>query len=242
MRTHRLYTPQELKPDATVTIEGDAARYLTSVLRLAAGADLVLFNGDGNDYPCRMTAAGRNAVRFEVLDCRSNPATSPIHITLTQALGRGERMDYCLQKATELGVNVVQLLITERVELKLAGQRLDRRLAHWRAVIVSACEQSGRATVPELHPPVDIRQWLQGNAVGDRLVLDPRAAAPLSRIELGPGVDLAVGPEGGFSEDELALMVNSGVVPVRLGPRTLRTETAGPAAIAVVQAKAGDFA
>lgn len=239
MRNHRLYSDQPLEAGAEVTLGEKPAHYLTRVLRLAAGAEIVLFNGDGSDYRCRLTAFDRGTAKVEVLERRPNAAQSPLNITLSQALSRGERMDYCLQKATEFGVAAVQLLRTERVELKLSGERLKKRMAHWRGIMQSASEQCGRATVPELRAPIDLLEWIA--VPGRRLVLDAGAERSLPQVELADAVDIAVGPEGGFSEAELAAMEGKGVVAVRLGPRILRTETAGPAAIAILQSMAGDL-
>jgi 16S rRNA (uracil1498-N3)-methyltransferase len=186
-----------------------------------------------------LVRVGREQLGVQVLERTSNSRESPLRITLVQAMSRGERMDYCLQKATELGVTAIQLLLSERVELKLTDERLAKRLTHWRGVMESACEQSGRARVPDLRPPIGLEAWLEGP--GQRWVLDADAATSLRRMDPGQGIDLAVGPEGGFTESELSLMTGSGVVAVRLGPRTLRTETAGPAAVAVLQSMAGDW-
>ncbi len=239
MRTHRLFTPEPLTEGETVSLVGNPAHYLSRVLRLPEGTEIILFNGDGNDYLCRLDDFGRGEVRAQVLERQRNRTRSPLDITLCQAVSRGERMDYTLQKATELGVNAVQLLLSDRVEVKLDSRRLEKRLAHWRGVVESASEQCGRATVPELRAPIDLHSWLAGS--GMRLVLDEQASRSLAGLELERTVGLAVGPEGGFSERELQTMNARGVLAVRLGPRTLRTETAGPAAIAVLQAIAGDF-
>lgn len=239
MRLSRLFIAEPLKVGADVALGEKHAHYLKRVLRIAAGAEIVLFNGDGNDYRCRISGFGRGAARAEVLDARSNAADSPLRVTLSQALSRGERMDYCLQKATELGVSVVQLLLSERVELRLPGERLDKRLAHWRGVMISASEQCGRATVPELRAPIELHEWAA--LPGRRFVLDADAGLPLSRAEFNDEVDLAVGPEGGFSDAERDALARGGVTAVRLGPRVLRTETAGPAAIAVLQSISGDM-
>lgn len=239
MRTHRLFTSEPLTEGETVSLVGKPAHYLSRVLRLPEGTEIVLFNGDGNDYLCRLNDFGRGEVRAQVLERQQNRAQSPLDITLCQAVSRGERMDYTLQKTTELGVNAVQLLLSDRVEVKLDSRRLEKRLAHWRGVVESASEQCGRATVPELRAPIDLHTWLAGS--GMRLVLDDGGAQALSAVELADRVEIAVGPEGGFSEAELGAMKASGVLPVRLGPRIMRTETAGPAAIAVLQAIAGDF-
>lgn len=239
MRTHRLFTPEPLTEGETVSLVGNPAHYLSRVLRLPEGTEIIVFNGDGNDYLCRLDDFGRGEVRAQVLERQRNRTRSPLDITLCQAVSRGERMDYTLQKATELGVNAVQLLLSERVEVKLDSRRLEKRLAHWRGVVESASEQCGRATVPELRAPIDLHTWLAGS--GMRLVLDDGGAQALGAVELADRVEIAVGPEGGFTEAELDAMKAGGVLAVRLGPRIMRTETAGPAAIAVLQAIAGDF-
>ena len=232
-----MYLPGAMRVGEQLTLPDASAHYLARVLRLAAGAEVVLFNGDGHDYRCRLESAGKGTVA--VLEQRENRADSALRITLSQALSRGDRMDYCLQKATELGVHAVQLLLSERVELKLSGSRLEKRMAHWRGVMQSASEQCGRATVPELLSPIRLEAWL--SAGGTRLVLDADARTPLSAVGVSDTVDIAVGPEGGFSDAERSTMQAAGVQAVRLGPRVLRTETAGPAAIAVLQSMAGDF-
>lgn len=239
MRTHRVYTASSLEEGGDISLGGQAGHYLSRVLRLSVGAELVLFNGDGHDYVCRLSGLSAGEARVKVVERRSNHAESPLAITLCQALSRGERMDYSLQKATELGVAAVQLMLSERVEVKLDGKRLEKRLDHWRGVMQSACGQSGRAVVPELRAPIGLRDWLQG--AGTRLVLDADAERPLVSVVPEMSVEIAVGPEGGFSDNELASMKAAGVQAVRLGPRILRTESAGPAAIAVLQATAGDF-
>ena len=245
MREHRLFAPLQLRVGDQIALGEKATHYLSKVLRLREGTEIVLFNGDGKDYRCKLTGFGRQQVAAQVLECTPNAAESPLRVTLVQALSRGERMDYCLQKATELGVSAVQLLLSERVELKLAGSRLEKRMAHWRGVVESACEQSGRARLPELLPPLGIETWLDGSGqevVMQRLVLDAGAVMTLGQLKPCQSFELAVGPEGGFTDAELSLMGSSGVVGVRLGPRTLRTETAGPAALAVLQSMFGDWA
>lgn len=239
MRTHRLYTPERLSVGAEIRLEGKAAHYLSRVLRLTRDDELILFNGDGHDYRGKLADFRRDFVVVHVSESLANDTASPLRITLVQAMSRGDRMDYTLQKATELGVWAVQLLESERVELKLSGARLEKRLEHWHGVIRAACEQSGRATMPELNPPVTLAGWTEGPGV--KLVLDAGGEQSLGDLKHGEEISIAVGPEGGFSEPELELMSRRDVLAVRMGPRILRTETAGPAAIAVLQSLAGDF-
>ena len=239
MRTTRTYCNQPLEAGVALLLEGHAAHHLSRVLRLTAGDTVELFNGDGCDYVARLTLCSKGAVRAEVLERRENHRESPLEITLVQAVSRGDRMDQCIQKSTELGVARVQLALSERVEVKLRGERLNKRLAHWQGVITSACEQCGRATLPELAAPIHISDW---KPAGMAMVLDPQADKALPGNRPEGAVEIAVGPEGGFTEREISAMVEHGAIAMRLGPRTLRTETAGPAAIAAFQAMWGDFA
>jgi 16S rRNA (uracil1498-N3)-methyltransferase len=215
------------------------------VLRVGAGQEVVLFNGDGHDYAAVVLRPARAGMTLRVARRMPGIPEPALSITVVQALTRGERMDQTLQKCTELGGAAFQLLNTERVEVRLRGDRLDKRMAHWRGVLVSACEQCGRSRVPDLAPPVSLDAWLGAAGADARLVLDPGADCSLAQRAAGFGasasVELAIGPEGGFSEREICLMRDHGVRAARLGPRVLRTETAGPAAVAVLLALAGDL-
>jgi 16S rRNA (uracil1498-N3)-methyltransferase len=241
MRISRLHTDKALEPGTRLALDSKTTHYLARVLKLGPGSPLVLFNGDGSDYAVEIVSIGRTTAEV-VINTRLPATTEPeLHITLVQALSRGERMDYTLQKATELGVACVQPVITERVEVRLDEKRLQKRMLHWRGVITSACEQSGRATIPRLFLPLPLDAWSSGETSALRLVLEPGADRLLSAQTFSRGaVELLIGPEGGLSEAELARMKAAAVRAVSLGPRILRTETAGPAAIAVLQALAGD--
>jgi 16S rRNA (uracil1498-N3)-methyltransferase len=241
VRLHRIHTALDLEPDREVRLADDRAHYLGRVLRVAAGQPLVLFNGDGHDYAAEIIGVERDTVAIAVRSRLPARRESPLPITVAQAVSRGERMDQTLQKCTELGVTAFRLLLSERVEVRLGGPRLAKRLAHWRSVVVAACEQSGRARVPELEAPCALDEWLAEPATAPRLVLAPDAEQRLAAAPVAGGVELAVGPEGGFSDAELRRMAAHGVAPVALGPRVLRTETAAPAAVAVLQALHGDL-
>lgn len=242
MRNTRLYTPQTLDTGGEVELTGPPSHYLARVLRLSVGDELRLFNGDGFDYRGQLIAIRKQSITIKVGD-RLEPANeSPLQITLVQAISRGERMDYCLQKATELGVNTFCLLNSSRVEVRLNENRLSKRMAHWQAVVQSACEQCGRARVPKVNAPVSLPEWLRRSEGQTRLVLDPLADARLSSYAVKtPGLSIVIGPEGGFSNEEMQLFALQSVDSVSLGPRVLRTETAGPAAIAILQSMAGDL-
>ena len=241
MRIHRVHTHQKLEPGQEVAITEAAAHYLTRVLRISAGQTIVLFNGDGHDYVADVIRPGKKEVVLSIASRLPATGESELDITVVQAISRGERMDQTLQKCTELGARAFQPLFTERVEVRLRPERQEKRLVHWQAVVISACEQSGRAVVPEVRRPMEFGEWLYRPEPGFRLVLAPGADDSLAEIQLQSPLELAIGPEGGFSEIELGLMDNQSVKRVSLGPRILRTETAGPAAVAVMQASAGDF-
>ena len=245
MRIHRIHTAQVLRPDCEVLLEESSSHYLSRVLRVGAGDAVVLFNGDGHDYAAEVLSPARRQMRVRVDSRLPGLAEPPVAITVVQALSRGERMDQTLQKCTELGAAAFQLLLSERVEVRLGADKLDKRMEHWRGVVVAACEQCGRARVPVLAPPVALDEWLEADTEAVRLVLDPGADRSLAQwaVDSGatPSVHLAIGPEGGFSEAELGRLRAAGVEGVSMGPRTLRTETAAPAAVAVLQALLGDL-
>ncbi len=243
MRTNRLYTAANLEPDQQISVTGNRVHYIQRVLRMAEGDGLVLFNGDGWDYASTIVSLARQQVVLQVSAQLPAVPESSLQICLVQAVARGERMDMSLQKATELGVHEIQPLLSERVEVKLSGERLVKRMQHWHGVIVSACEQSGRARLPQLQQPVTLADWLTTDRTAQCRVLQPGAEKSLlADLSADQPVALLIGPEGGFSHTEILLMQASGVRPVRFGRRILRTETAGPAAIAAVQASLGDMA
>ena len=222
-------------------MQNAAAHYLVRVLRVVPGQPLVLFNGDSSDYASEVIKPGKREVLIRIRSRLPARPESPLQITLAQALSRGERMDQTLQKSTELGVAAFQPLNTERVEVRIKPDRLDKRMEHWRSVVISGCEQCGRAIVPPVFKPLNLADWLGRETGTARIVLEPEAETALTNIKLNDKVELLIGPEGGFSEPELALMRLHGVQPANLGPRILRTETAGPAAIAILQSLAGDL-
>jgi 16S rRNA (uracil1498-N3)-methyltransferase len=241
LRTHRIYTRLALEPGLEVALGEGAAHYLARVLRVSAGQPLVLFNGDGHDYAAEVLRAGRRELMVAVNSRLPGLAEPALGITVVQAASRGERMDHTLQKCTELGAAAFQPVFSERCEVRLEGEKLERRLEHWQGVVISACEQCGRSRIPPVRAPLTLPGWLDQPGHGVRLVLDPGAARPLAGVDPGREVELAVGPEGGFSTSELEQMQARGVGAVSLGPRILRTETAAPAAVAILQCLGGDL-
>ena len=244
MRVTRLHVEAPLPVGARIALPESVAGHLVRVLRAQAGDACVLFNGDGHDYDARIVAAGKRDAEVEILAARVIGNESPLRIVLLQALARGEKMDWILQKATELGVDAIVPVASERSEVRLDGERADKRSAHWRSVVVSACEQSGRATVPTVAAPGPLAQAVAGlPASTQRLLLDPLATQGMRMLDVAAGgIVLAIGPEGGWSARDLAMLRGNGFEGLRLGPRVLRTETAGIAAIAALQACHGDFA
>jgi len=243
MRLTRVFVDQPLAPGVEAALGGEVAAHLVRVLRLQVGDPCVLFNGDGRDADAVLVECGKRGAVARVRAVRDVDVESPLHITLLQGVARGEKMDLILQKATELGVAGFVPVFSERSEVRLEGERADKRLAHWQGVVHSACGQSGRARVPAVAPPRPLAEALQALPDGPRLMLDP--AAPLAMRDAlppaAPGCVLAIGPEGGWSSRDAMQLAGAGFSGVRLGPRVLRTETAGLAAIAALQAVHGDL-
>jgi len=244
MRTIRIHVEQPLAIGSELDLPAQAAEHVARVLRMAPGAPLTVFNGDGHDYDAVILAVGKRAVTLRVEQCRGIDNESPLQLTLAQGVARGEKMDLIVQKATELGVARIVPLLTERSEVKLDAARVEKRLAHWRAVAASACEQSGRARLPEVTAAVPLRDWLGGLADDGalRLALLPEGTQQARALDFDhAGGLLVVGPEGGLGERDVALLLEAGFTGLRLGPRILRTETAGLAALAALQALHGDI-
>lgn len=222
------------------------AHHALRVLRLKAGDAVVLFNGDGYEYAAVISEAGRGRVALEITGRAERDRESPLAITLAQAVSSGERMDYTVQKAVELGVARIQPLIAERSVVRLQGERATKRAEHWQAVVVASCEQCGRNRLPPVLPLLSLDAYLAGEAArcdgALRLLLSPSSVRRLRDLDrpTGPAVLLA-GPEGGFSPHEERAAEQAGFLSARLGPRVLRTETAAVAALAAMQAWWGDF-
>lgn len=244
MRLTRSHVDLPLAGGARIALPEDSAAHLVRVLRLREGDACVLFNGDGHDYPARLVRVGKREAVVELGEAAPACNESPLRITLLQGIARGEKMDLILQKATELGVAAVVPVNGERTEVKLDAERAGKRLAHWREVAVSACEQCGRATVPDIAPPQSLERAVQAlDRDMSRLILDPEAAHRLATLAAPASmrIAIAIGPEGGWSPRDLATLEDAGFTGMQLGPRVLRTETAGLAAIAALQARFGDL-
>lgn len=245
MRVTRIHVPATLALDDVIDLPASGADHLVRVLRMQVGQPLTVFNGDGRDHAAEVTRIDKRGVAVRITSAGvAISAESPLRITLAQGIARGEKMDWIVQKATELGVHQIVPVITERTEVKLDAERAHRRVAHWQAVVTSACEQSGRAVVPVVAPTIRLVDWCArlDNDADVRLTLDPQSQLSPRELDLaGHSTTLIVGPEGGLSKNDLALLTKADFRGVRLGPRIMRTETAGIAAITALQTLFGDL-
>ena len=242
MSSPRFYLDHTLALGARFSLPPGPARHAAKALRLAPGDTITLFNGQGGEYSARIERIHKDDVAVNVTGFAEVERESPLRVLLAQGISSGERMDYTLQKAVELGVAAIQPIAAKRSVVKLAGERADKRVMHWQGVVASACEQSGRNQVPPVAPPLTLADWLGRHGAGRLLFLSPLAEAHLADLPPPDTLDcLVAGPEGGFESDEIAALHAAGAVPVRLGPRVLRTETAALAALAAMQTLWGDF-
>ena len=216
------------------------AHYLSRVLRLTVGAAVQLFDGSGHEYIGELTSVTKKAVQVELRESLAGLPESSLHIHLGQGLSRGERMDWAIQKATELGVAEITPLFTERCEVRLNDERMQKRLEHWQQIAISACEQCGRSKVPVIHVPQSVKDWQATVQADLKLVLHP-VAQPLTEHAAPNTLAFLIGPEGGLTDAEVAHAAEQGFLPARLGPRVLRTETAPIVALSVAQQLWGDF-
>ena len=239
----RLHVPFPLVTGDHLDLPEDAAHHWTRVLRARVGDTAVLFDGAGTEADATLEDIGKRGARVLVGAVRQPATESPLHTHLGQVMSKGDRLDYALQKAVELGVSEITLLTSERCELRLRGEeRADKKLAHWQRVLISACEQCGRNVVPALRGPMDVADWQRQVQAEQKWVLAPAVSGgPRSDAVRPASVALLVGPEGGLSTAEIAAAEAAGFKPWQLGPRVLRTETAPVAALAVLQAHYGDF-
>lgn len=243
MRNPRIYTSEALHSGQTVTLDDSAAHHVGKVLRMQPGQSLILFNGDGTNYPAELDIVGKKEVTARVLGQEPGTCEPSLRIVLGQVISKGDRMDYAVQKSTELGVHTIVPLTSTRCDVRLKGDREEKRIRHWQQVAISAAEQCGRATVPVIAPLVSVNDWIEQDHGCDLgLVLHHRTGPELD--QLAPprqGVALLIGPEGGLTEEEIAQAEARGFQPTAMGPRVLRTETAPVAAITLCQWLWGDF-
>ncbi len=246
MRTTRLFYPGELTTGTEIQLESSASTHLIRVLRTRPGTAITLFNGQGGEYQCRTLDAEPRKTGVAIISHTPVDVESPLKITLVQGISRSDRMDLCIQKTTELGVTRIIPVICDRSNIKQdKSSRLAKKLTHWKQVAISACEQSGRCFIPKIEAVQTQDEFMQ-RAEKDpfRIFLEPDAKETLSSIKPDTdnnAVTVFIGPEGGLSEKEIEKFRQDSWHGVRLGPRILRTETAGPAVIASMQLLYGDF-
>ncbi|MBZ5487382.1 16S rRNA (uracil(1498)-N(3))-methyltransferase [Halomonas aquamarina] len=237
----RLYVPVPFTVGKALELPEGPARHVTRVLRMGEGAPLVLFDGQGREAGVRLTEVSRKHTTVTVDAVWPGAGESPLAVHLGQAISKGDRMDYAIQKAVELGVAAITPLYTERGDVRLKGEREAKKLAHWQAVAASACEQSGRAVVPVVHPPLGIDEWLKERQEPLRLMLHLATGNAFDHAERPTSAALLIGPEGGLTEADISAAQASGFTPLTLGPRVLRTETAPVVALTLLQHYFGDL-
>ena len=244
MRITRCPVDQPLSVGQLLDLPEEAANHLVRVMRLQAGDQCVLFNGDGHDYSAELVQVGKRTAQVRIDTATRLHNESPLSITLLQGVARGEKMDLILQKSTELGVSAIVAVNSERSEVRLEGERAAKRVAHWQSVVNSACGQSGRASIPRVSPPLGLAQACAALPADSlRLCLDPRGQWTLATLPAvgSGGIVIAIGPEGGWSPRDLQQLEQAGFSGLQLGPRVLRTETAALATLAALQSRLGDF-
>ncbi|MAM87631.1 MAG: 16S rRNA (uracil(1498)-N(3))-methyltransferase [unclassified Hahellaceae] len=251
MRTSRIYIdPAEhgglaatmAQPDRQLQLTGQTAHYLATVLRLREGDSIVLFDGLGSEFEAIIGAGSKRSLSVQLQNETPGLLPSPCRITLAQGVSKGDRMDFAIQKATELGVHRIVPLLTSRCDVKLDEDRRAKRLRHWQQIAISAAEQCGRSDIPEILPFTQLHAWLDEGHRG--FILHPANADAAQLNPMAAGIAepcLLVGPEGGFSEDEVDAALKTGYQAWTLGPRILRTETAPLAALTILQWQAGDL-
>lgn len=242
MNSPRFFCDGPLGPGARLDLPEAVARHAVRVLRLPPGASITLFDGRGGEYPAIIGSITKERVAVYIEGWVDVERESPLQLTLVQAIQAADKMDYTIQKAVELGISAIQPVGSKRSVVKLSGERQQKREAHWQSVATSACEQCGRNRVPLVAPVQALDQWLsQPAAPGLRLMLAPGATHTLHQLPPTGQVTLLIGAEGGLDPGEMSAARSVGFVPVSLGPRILRTETAGLAALAAIQTLWGDF-
>lgn len=242
MRIPRIYTPQQLTEHTIIDLDERAANHVGRVLRMNVGRELILFNGEGPfHFKAIIEQSGKKNVSVQLLDKIITDNESPLNIHLGQALSKGDKMEFTIQKAVELGVTEITPLWTEHCDVKLNQERLEKKHTQWQGIIISACEQCGRNMLPILNPTLKLHDWILQTNGDEKWVLDPRGISDSTKPESINSAVIAVGPEGGLSQAEIELACQYGFKSKLIGPRVLRTETAALTAITILQSKWGDF-
>ena len=242
---HRFYHSNPLDLNQIIILDEFSSHHALRVMRVKVDDFLVLFNGDGFEYRGRVSDINKKTINVEILSKEKNNSESPININLFQSISSNEKMDMVIQKATELGVSSIQPIFTSRSTIKLSLDRTKKRLIHWKQVSISACEQSGRSKIPTIKSPIEFDQISEGIKTNSlNLLLHPHNLEESCNLpnKYSGDINIFIGPEGGFSQDEVLLLKKQNCINIQLGPRILRTETAPLAIIAILQYKYGDFA
>jgi 16S rRNA (uracil1498-N3)-methyltransferase len=241
MRTSRLFTEQALSSGQSLLLSKESSHYLSKVLRLREGSVLRLFNGRDGEFLARLAKITKHEVEVEIAERLIEPKLGSLKIDLYLGLSKGDRMDYGIQKSTELGVASITPFYSQHSGVKLKEERVENRLRHWQQIAVSASEQCGRLDVPLINEPLQLSEWLDSSQPSVTVVIDPNGDTNLSDLPTSNSINLLVGPEGGFAEEELLAAKKSGCTIAVLGSRILRTETAPIAALAILQHLYGDL-
>lgn len=241
MRLTRLYYPVQTSIDDTLIIEGDRAHYLKNVLRIKTGQEINIFNHLKKEYKVRVSDIDKKNIKVLILQEITGISSANLNITLIQSMSKGDRMDYTVQKATELGINRIQPITSEYCEIRLKGDRLQKKLNHWKNIAISACEQSFRPDVPEISEPVSLQEYCDQDRIG--ILLEPEKKLTITDIAKNKWqeFDIVVGPEGGWSPLDLQQLESTGLTGMQFGQRVLRTETVAPAILAAIHSLWGDF-
>lgn len=242
MRIPRIHHPEPLSVGENITLCEDAANHVGRVLRMGAGQAVQLFDGSNQVFDAEIIQADKKSVRVKVLSASEDDRESPLWLHLGQVMSRGEKMEFTIQKAVELGVNVITPLFSERCGVKLDAERLNKKLQQWQKIAIAACEQCGRNRVPEVRPAMELEAWCAEQDDALKLNLHPRASASINTLpQPVERVRLLIGPEGGLTADEIAMTANHQFTDILLGPRVLRTETTALTAITALQVRFGDL-
>ncbi len=241
MRNARLYIAQPLGIGSTVQLDQTASHYLYTVLRAKLGAKIILFNGEGGEFEGNILDLSKRAAVVKVTTFIDRNIVSPLHIHLAQSIPQATKMSYIIQQAVELGVNEITPIISQYTSSKMTIEIINKRLAHWQGIIISACEQCGRNDVPIIHAPKKLSEFMSTQKNEICIVLQPHSEKTLNDLNDIKAITILVGPESGFTEDEIQQLKDNHIACISFGPRILRTETAGPACIAALQTRWGDL-
>lgn len=241
MRIPRFYDPQPLSEKSEIQLSDEVVQHVSRALRMKVGDQLILFNGNGVEYLAELSQVEKRKASAHIVETIQSNSETPLMVHIGQSLSRGERMDYAVQKSTEMGVHQITPLFSERCEVKLPEERQAKRINHWQQIAISACEQSGRVNPPLIAKPENLKSWLAQQDAELKLVLHHHSEMPLQEMKPPSSVALLIGPEGGLTEDEVELAQEFGFKPLTLGPRVMRTETAPVAALTLLNYLWGDL-